>query len=494
MRAVRAVLKRPRIPLLLSFLIPAVFRAIPEILAGPYPIGFDTVTWYAPIIAGAQRNGLGSAFNLIIQSQRAPLFNSLLVVTALIPVHPFSILKVTGPLLLGFFSLCVYVMVRTVFRVNREVALFTALFVSLYFVTLRLSWDLFRNLFGYAIFLLTIRQMYATTGTRNTVLVGVMAILTFLSHELVGVLLLSTLMALSARIWWKERRVHAPYVFLALVGLVALAYYAHWLVSPGDRTVLGSVPIVPRGLVTNYLELDGFFGYEGVGDLYLSVLSLSALVLLPLLLLVFRSSRPRAQIGIWTGLLLVAGLSPLILPVFAAPLWYRWILMAAVPLAVLAAIQVSQKSPRVAATISVILLLSASLYAFLPAGSALPVFASSYTVRFLPSSMLQNTGPLQDSPSIIEVLEWLTNNAPSGSLLLAHYAFTGWALLYTEGVEIQTYFRFEELDLSSYQRQGSIYTIWWTTDVGWYSTEEFHSRFVPAFRVGRIGIFHLVNI
>ncbi len=100
MRAVRAVLKRPKIPLLLSFLIPAVFRAIPEILAGPYPIGFDTVTWYAPIIAEAQRNGLGSAFNLIIQSQRAPLFNSLLVVTALIPVHPFYILNVNGTLLL----------------------------------------------------------------------------------------------------------------------------------------------------------------------------------------------------------------------------------------------------------------------------------------------------------------------------------------------------------------------------------------------------------
>ncbi|HEY4823050.1 MAG TPA: hypothetical protein VIH83_05130 [Candidatus Bathyarchaeia archaeon] len=33
---------------LAAFLIPLMVRAIPEILVGPYPVGFDTIAFYVP--------------------------------------------------------------------------------------------------------------------------------------------------------------------------------------------------------------------------------------------------------------------------------------------------------------------------------------------------------------------------------------------------------------------------------------------------------------
>ncbi len=493
-RALRSLLERPWIPLLLSFALPAAFRAIPEVLAGPYPIGFDTVSWYAPIMGWTQRNGSGSALNLIFQSQRAPLFDILLVgVAALVPLHPFTMIKAVGPLLLGFFSLSTYMMVRTVFEAKRSTALTIALFVSLYFVTLRLSWDLFGNLFGYALFLLTLRQMHGAEGRGNGALFVLMAILTYLTHELVGALLLAFLLILVVRIWWKERKFRATYALLALAGFLALTYYAHWLVPPSGVLALGNIPVEPIKLGTNYLETDAFIGYVGIGDLYLSVLATSALVLLPLSVFFSRLRRPFGPIRIWTLVLLLAGLSPLIMPVFALLSWHRWIIMAAVPLAVHAGFRISQMLPRTIMVVGVALILVAGAYALLPAESAVPVFSSAYTVRSLPSSMLQNTGPLRDSPSTVAVLEWLQENAPPGSLLLSHYAFTGWAYIYAPDVEIRTYFRAINLDLNNAQNWTAVYTIWWIEKVGWYPEENIDSRFVLVHASDRMGIFNFVE-
>ncbi len=33
---------------LVAFLIPLMVRAIPEIIVGPYPVGFDTIAFYVP--------------------------------------------------------------------------------------------------------------------------------------------------------------------------------------------------------------------------------------------------------------------------------------------------------------------------------------------------------------------------------------------------------------------------------------------------------------
>ncbi len=56
-----AIVTRPLA--LFLFASPISVRVIPEILAGAYPLGFDTVWVYAPFIKAVQAEGFSSAMN-----------------------------------------------------------------------------------------------------------------------------------------------------------------------------------------------------------------------------------------------------------------------------------------------------------------------------------------------------------------------------------------------------------------------------------------------
>jgi len=64
---------------LLSIVFPLGLRTIPELLAGPWPLGFDTVWVYAPFVKDVEREGLGSAFaSFFSLNHSAPLVYVLL--------------------------------------------------------------------------------------------------------------------------------------------------------------------------------------------------------------------------------------------------------------------------------------------------------------------------------------------------------------------------------------------------------------------------------
>ncbi len=478
--------ERPLLPLLLAFLVPTAFRAIPELLAGPYPLGFDTVTTYAPLIAEARSSGITAALDRIVQSRSAPLFTILLTALSPIPVHPFILTKALGPLLLGLLSVFVYLFLRTL-GLAQGTSLAIALFASLYFVTLRLSWDLYRNLFAYAFFFLA--AGFIVRG-RTPALFVVSALVVFLSHELVTALLVALLAVLVAWGLWRKREVEWVFAGLIVVGFLALGYYAHWW-APATASLIQGLEASPVSIPSNYLDPNSVAGFGSLGELYLTVLATGALILVPLLVWVRKDHFSARPILFWIAILLLAGFLPLVAPTFALPSWQRWLVMAALPLAMLAAMRIEKVRGKPLLAVAIVYLLLSGAYAFLPAESAAPIFASPLTVSYIPSSLLQNTGPLQDSPSTVSALQWLDGRASPGSVLLVHLAFSGWARLYAQGIEIRPYLRSADLDLSQFQGRMDVYTIWWAQDIGWYPTEEIDPRFVLAHAAGRIGVFQL---
>src|SRR5216684_4485607 len=55
--------------LLFSFLFPFAVRTVPEILAGPWPLGFDTVWVYAPFVKEVEMQGAGRAVAGVLRNQ-----------------------------------------------------------------------------------------------------------------------------------------------------------------------------------------------------------------------------------------------------------------------------------------------------------------------------------------------------------------------------------------------------------------------------------------
>src|SRR5438094_8878962 len=83
---------------LAAFLLPFTVRAIPEIIAGPYPIGWDTIAFYVPTTLdwAAGKDGL------LFMIGEAPLLYMITVPVYLVSrVDPVWIFKVLGPVLYG---------------------------------------------------------------------------------------------------------------------------------------------------------------------------------------------------------------------------------------------------------------------------------------------------------------------------------------------------------------------------------------------------------
>lgn len=134
--------------LLLSILFPFFLRVIPEILAGPWPLGFDTVLSYAPFVKDVETQGLGSAFaSFFTFNHPAPLVYVLLGFGAVATgAPPFAITKAAAPLLYGFLGLSLYYFGRRGLQWDQGKSLFLVLVTTLYFVPLRFSWDMHKNL------------------------------------------------------------------------------------------------------------------------------------------------------------------------------------------------------------------------------------------------------------------------------------------------------------------------------------------------------------
>src|SRR6267378_3780830 len=83
---------------LAAFLLPFTVRAIPEVIAGPYPIGWDTIAFYVPNTLDMAAGKMG--FWCILGS--GPLMYAFIVpIYVLTRINPILLFKVAGPVLFG---------------------------------------------------------------------------------------------------------------------------------------------------------------------------------------------------------------------------------------------------------------------------------------------------------------------------------------------------------------------------------------------------------
>src|SRR5258708_6479461 len=95
--------------LLAAFLIPLAIRAIPEILVGPYPVGWDTIAFYVPNTLDWASGKAGFAEIL----GTAPLMYVISVPIYLLSrVNPVWIFKIMGPILYGTMILALFRFLR----------------------------------------------------------------------------------------------------------------------------------------------------------------------------------------------------------------------------------------------------------------------------------------------------------------------------------------------------------------------------------------------
>src|SRR5438876_3668001 len=166
---------------LAAFLIPLFIRSIPEILVGPYPVGWDTIAFYVPntLDWAAGKAGLAEIVGT------APLMYLISVPVYLLSrVNPVWIFKIMGPILYGSMIWALFRFLRIGLKWPDKQALGSVLLTSLYFVTLRVSWDMYRNMLGLTFILLSLPLLQNGKGPRTQPVLSVLLLLAVASDQL----------------------------------------------------------------------------------------------------------------------------------------------------------------------------------------------------------------------------------------------------------------------------------------------------------------------
>ena len=408
------------------FLIPFLIRLIPELLT-PYPIGYDTghYIW-------ALTNFQSVEIFPLFQDRYAPLaYIILYIVKTVIILPPDWVMKIVPAVLFGVLG---YAIGRYGERsADRRLGFVMLLLFSLNLASLRLSWDLLKQVIANMFLVFALPYLLDDPSPRKEGLFTILSILSVLSHQttIVNIGLIVTYYSVSKKRWWFLGS-------LSLVGLaispIALRYVSDSVLSSFMfLTVFDSLNFMMVSMPILVL-LGGFGLYQlGWGDRIMACFLLSGFLFS----------------------LTVAGGG------FAFSGW-RFAATLSIPLSYYAARgtilvkEITKKYPVIPITI-----LIAAAYT---APMILGLNPVQYTV-FMPKNFSDNIFPYQsqhEMAALIEASEWCSVNTPENTLILTEDSMVDWVKLYA-GREVQGWWStdYTELLNGSKSLDRSVYIIWW---------------------------------
>ncbi len=478
----------------LAFLLPLAIRVIPEILMGPFIVGFDTIGFYVPNTLLWLHNGVDLGHFLAT----APLFYTFFASIVAVGGSPVWVLKILPPLLLGLLGLSMYAYAKKGLGWSPSKSVFVSLLGTVYFVALRASWDQLREelglIFFFVVLMLLINQKFDSRKKFLSLSLAMFAVV--LSHQLVSVLMFGVIFFTCVTdLFHKKIRSSINLVLLSLPAAVFFfVVYVSGVLQAGFlnySTNVGSA----------MLSWTGFTSYQSMlistGGLFLYCFSL----LLPLVVISLWRLR-NIQFESW----LLFSVILMLLPI-ASVSPYRWVLMLTYPLAFYATDGLSRlKSIKwkryglIARRIAIVYLALSTIilgigFMFMTSEKPFAYFSPQYLNHYgyqIPSSMLQNTIPKSDCVDTSNALQWFKNNTNNNSLLLTHTVFNGWALLTLNESQVMNYeFGAPDKAAMAAAQEGheQVFLIWWVNGQGWYEQPTLPLSFSEIYHSGRIAIY-----
>ena len=477
----------------LALVIPLIVRTLPEILMGPYIIGFDTLGFYIPNTLLWLHHGV----NLWSYLQTAPLFYVIFMSIVFAGGSPILVLKIIPPLLLGFLGLSIYAYAKRGLGWSPLKSTFVAILGTVYFVALRASWDQLREELGLVFFFVVLLLLVDRKGSswKRYLMLSLLMTTVVLSHQLVSVIMFGVVFCTAAYKLFRKDFIRS--VNLIVVSLPVAVFFVIVYLSGVQSVFLDYSTNVGSPL----LSWTGFTSYQSMlideGGFFLYCY----LPLLPLVVTtLWRSGN--LQFRSWLLLSLIL----LLLPI-ASVSPFRWLLMLTYPFAFYATSALSGfkaiKWKRFKFTVHRIAVLYLVLstfilsfgFTFMTSENPFYYFNSehfNYYIYQIPSSMLQNTISITDCQDTTNALQWFSGEMNNKAILLTHTVFYSWALLTLNESQIRNY-GFDDpakaAIMATQEGHEQIYLIWWINGQGWYGQPTLPSSFHEVYQSGKIAIY-----
>lgn len=180
-------------PYLIVFSVAIFLRLVPELLAFPYPIGYDVINYYLPVIKNFE-----DYWPTI--SNQFPFYVSLLyAISEVFNFEPRLVISASIILVFGFFSLAIFSIGRNLLRLDNLQSIFLSIFVMFQMAVLRTSWDLHKDMFAltFTFFSLILISKIPNISKKLIAITATLSVISVLADRMIGLLLSITLIGSS---------------------------------------------------------------------------------------------------------------------------------------------------------------------------------------------------------------------------------------------------------------------------------------------------------
>ena len=408
---------------LIVFSVVVIIRLIPEILALPYPIGYDVINYYLPVM-----ENFDEYWPTI--SNQFPLYVSLLyAISDVFRVDPRLVISASIVLVFGFFSLVIYSIGKNLLHLNNLQSIFLSVFVIFQLAVLRTSWDLHKDMLALTLtfFCLLYISKIPNVSKKMIAVIVSLSILSVLADRMIGLLLSLTLIVSS---FVKRDKILAiAVIFVVLIYGLSLATNYD---SVGPNLKMGTNNTIneiynPVNLIVLFLVMNAILLPSGVIGFVKSKLIIFKIPLL---------------------ISLIGSISWIVFPNTSALLPDRWIVIFSIFLSLFSGygfitlienrcIAISNKKLNNYIIVLIPFIFLGSAFAASPNNSYINIYGAfhQYMGPYGPLTMQYNSISLPESRSLLSVIDWINNNTntPEGSIIMGSKHLRGWMELELKG-------------------------------------------------------------
>lgn len=432
------------------FLCAYILRLIPEFMVGKYPIGNDTITFYAPYIAKFRFDLLNMFYWGHLTSWLFLKFNYVIS-----GGNPFLTLKIVGPELYGFLIISFYEFLTSL-KWSRKKSFLISVMLLLQVPTLRLSWDLFHNVAGLSFMFFALSGLSNISRSKENekrfyTKFAIFSVLTALTHQMTAFLLFSI-----AALLMMESLVKKTFdlrmkglinslmpAFLTFVLILVLPKFIPNNANPFQISYVE--PMMEQAGTTFFVNYLDFMSYSDILNRVSLTFFVAYAPLIPLMIIGYKHEELPPLLKYYLVVIFICTFSPLATGVSLFH-WDRWMWFLVFPFCIYAFRGISFINQRISKlklralakkSIRVIFITSlAFLFIFIsfeyvtrPLSDPFVLYSGFPSKWYLPETMQKTVIPFGYIPDLENCVRWLDSNVKGHCAVLFETTLSGFVLL-----------------------------------------------------------------
>ncbi|MDF2727214.1 MAG: hypothetical protein K0S84_757 [Nitrososphaera sp.] len=404
---------------LVVFILCIALRAAPELIAYPYPIGYDVINYYIPTVTNFE-----DKWDIV--SKQFPLYVTFLYIVSITTGLPaYSVIVAVIIAMTGIFGVSIFYLGRTLLKLGISHSVFIAIFAILQLAVLRTTWDFHRDIFALTTMIFVFSLLSRNNaGWKPLALILGLTTLTVAADRMVGALF-SVSVAVYAIVTRRRD--------IALTGILAIAMFYALAVStqstPDIKTITSTeIPQNNKELKEFYNPIDLLLFFIVVNGLLLAAAAIGFL------------NMKNTLLKIPLLVCLMGSFSWLAFPENRYLLADRWIILAGIFLSVFAGYGILHliRNLRRRFTIAGCILGAFAVlgvsFAVIPHHSATALYGiiGLHSEHLPPLTMQFNSIDVEDNDELLSAIAWINKNTEQDALIVGQNHWRGFMELYLE--------------------------------------------------------------